>query len=98
MAERLPLSARTRGALRWRSVRPAATSCGASKRSDPAAPIRPAPAARARGSRASGSLTCAYEGALRSDLEPSQRLLQPLADLGEMLARSRHTSHGRRLL
>ena len=85
-------SARTSGALRWSSVSPAATSCCASKASAPAAPMRPPPAARARGSRASGSLTCAGGRAGASDLEASQRLLQPLADVRQVLARRRRRS------
>src|SRR5215207_4321528 len=95
MAERFPLNARTSGALRWRSVRPAATSCWASKTSPPMAPP---PAARASGSRASGSLTSACGRAGGSDLEPPERLLQPLADVGQVLARRSHAGHRRRLL
>src|SRR5687768_126521 len=98
MAERLPLKARTRGALRWSKVSPAATSCWASKTSPPPAPMRPPPAARARGSRASGSLTSACGRAGASDLEAPERVLQPLADVGQVLARRGHAGHRRRLL
>src|SRR5260221_3520213 len=91
MAERLRFRARTSGALRWRGVTPAATSCWASKSTDaPAVPIRPPPAASARGSSASGLLK-------RSGLESAEGTVQPLRDLLELLAGRRDVRHCRRL-
>src|SRR5436190_157209 len=60
--------------------------------------MRPPPAASARGTRASGSLTSACGRAGASDLESPQRLLQPLAYVGQVLARRGHARHRRGLL
>src|SRR3954464_7337941 len=60
--------------------------------------MRPPPAARARGNRASGSLTRACGRAWRSDLEATQRFLEPFADVREVLARRRDARHGGGLL
>ena len=65
IADRLPASARTKGADRCRSVTPAAASCEASK-----GPSRPPPAAMARGSSASGSDILEETSALEGRVPP----------------------------